>query len=289
MSVQYTIVGTDEGQQFVSVFIPGRAPMVADDSHPNFQEILAGAIMGDEGVADLFDVSIAAADRFEKLTERVSVANGRLYFDGIEVANELTAQVVRFMREGVDDWKPLVEFFERVADNPNFHSREQLYSWLAADDFTITADGMIVGYKGVHRIDSADGTEMFESINAGTATVNGEVHNGRIPQGIGDIVEMPRNAVQFDPEVGCSIGLHVGTYGYADGFSQGALLEVHVNPRDVVSVPTDCGAQKMRVCRYKVVAAIDAPHRVPVLAGSYDEYDGDEEEYEDEEDYDFTW
>ena len=63
---------------------------------------------------------------------------------------------------------------------------------------------------------------------------------------------MPRGEVQHDPESGCSTGLHVGTYAYAQGYARAALLTVHVNPRDVVSVPTDCDAEKMRVCRYVV-------------------------------------
>jgi hypothetical protein len=50
----------------------------------------------------------------------------------------------------------------------------------------------------------------------------------------------------------------VGTYDYAKRYANGALLKVHVNPRDVVSVPTGEG-EKVRVCRYVVEDIIDAP------------------------------
>lgn len=45
-----------------------------------------------------------------------------------------------------------------------------------------------------------------------------------------------------------------GTEGYAQDYVRvdGVLLTVLVDPPDVVSVPTDSGAQKMRVCRYEV-------------------------------------
>jgi hypothetical protein len=34
---------------------------------------------------------------------------------------------------------------------------------------------------------------------------------------------------------------------------------VSVNPRDVVSVPKDCGYQKLRTCRYTVLDAVRNP------------------------------
>jgi hypothetical protein len=259
--MHYTIVGNDEGGSNITVFIAGKSPLVAHSDHPNYDQIVEGTLNGDESVADLFDVSVTAASKFERLSERVTAANGRLYLDGEEVNNALANQVVRFLSEKVEDWKPLVNFFENVQSNPNEHSREQLYTWLDRRDFTITPEGHIVGYKGVRS--NNDGT--FASISTGKAIVNGEVRTGSIPQAKGDVVEMPRNEVQHDPSRGCHTGLHVGSYDYANGFAQGALLEVHVNPRDVVSVPTDCDWAKMRVCRYKVVDTIDKPYEASVL------------------------
>ena len=52
----------------------------------------------------------------------------------------------------------------------------------------------------------------------------------------------------------------------------------------MVSVPTDSGAAKMRVCRYKVVATIDKPYSVPVLAGGWDG-DFEDDEWGDGEGY----
>jgi hypothetical protein len=265
-ALQYTIVGNDDGSNIV-VFIPGSAPQVAHDSHPNFGAIVEGALAGDPSVAELFDIAQTVAQKFQRLSERVTTANGRLYLDGEEVDNALTSQVLRFMEDGIEDWKPLVAFFENVQANPQPHSREQLFEWLDRRDFTITEDGLIVGYKGVASRDDGDG---FTSISSGKATVNGEVHTGLIPTNPGDVVEMPRSEVEWDPSVGCHRGLHVGTWDYAYGFAQGAVMEVHVNPRDVVSVPTDSDAAKVRCCRYTIVRVIDAPYTAAVVASYYD-------------------
>ena len=45
-------------------------------------------------------------------------------------------------------------------------------------------------------------------------------------------------------------------FGYAETFCEDMLV-VLVDPADVVSVPTDCRAQKMRVCRLLVAARHD--------------------------------
>lgn len=273
--IQYSIVGGD-GEQWITVFVPGSSrPLVAGPDHPSFAAIKSGLLDGDSPdpvVTDLFDVAATAGERFSRLSDRVTAANGRLYLDGDEVDNALANQVVRFLSDDVDDWMPLVNFFEKVQSNPNEHSRTQLYDWLSRRDFTITEDGDFVGYKGVRKTD--DG---YESIHRGPAIVNGVSVDGAVPNNPGDEVEMARSAVAHDPAVGCHSGLHVGTYDYARSFSHGAVLEVHVNPRDVVSVPTDCEWAKVRTCRYTVVDAIDTPYTSPYLDVD-GEFDPDDEE-----------
>lgn len=273
----YSLVSDDAGNSNVTVFIPGGDPpvLVAHSSHSNFDAIVEACLANEsEGIEELFDLGVTVATRFESLSERVSVQNGHVFLDGDVVDDTLTKQIIRFLDEDIEDWKPLVNFFEKVQANPNVHSREQLYRWLDRYDFTITQSGDIVGYKGVSK--KSDGTLI--SRNSGSAIVNGEKVTGQIPNTPGDVIEMPRSEVEFDPSVGCSRGLHVGTYNYAQGWASGAMLEVHVNPRDVVSVPTDCSDQKVRVCRYKVVQTLDAPYSTAVLDDDYG--------YDDEDDYD---
>jgi hypothetical protein len=72
---------------------------------------------------------------------------------------------------------------------------------------------------------------------------------------------MPRNKVDDNKEVGCSYGFHAGTLEYASDFASDfdKLVLVEIDPADVVSIPTDCNFQKLRTCRYKVVAEYEKP------------------------------
>lgn len=274
VKIKYNLVKfNDSDEANLTVFVNGEM-YVATDTHPNFSAIVAKVAVGDESVVDLFDVSKTAAKRFDRLSERVTVSNGRIYFDGEEVDNALTTQVLRFIDGGVEDFNPLVKFFEKVMTNPNEHSREQLYRWLARYDFTITDEGDFIAYKGVQTV-TAD--HQYESISKGRAISNGVEYNGAIPNPLGAVVEMPRGDVEFDPAVGCHTGLHAGTWSYASDFSQGAVLTVVINPRDVVSVPTDCQDQKLRVCRYVVQDVTEVKYAAPVV--SFNEDDDEDEDY----------
>lgn len=269
------------GRSSITIFLPGGAPIVATDEHPNFAKLRDGASAGTltaEEATSLADLSAEADIRFSRVTDRVAVAGGHVYFDGDEVHGALADQIARFIEADEDDWKPLVAFMEKIAQNPQEHSRAQLYDWLSKRDFTITPDGDFIAYKGVMK----DGTDNLVSITAGPAIVNGRSVNGQVPNPLGGIIEIARSYVAFDPAQGCSRGLHVGSYEYAHWFARGALLKVKVNPRDVVSVPTDCNWEKMRVCRYKVIELIDAPDTVPVdwsLADD-DYHRGEEDDFE---------
>lgn len=279
---QFTLVATADNDRFITVFIPGEGAFVAQSDHPNFETIVAKATAGEEIEPRLFDVAAFVSKQFESLSERVSVRGGSLYLDGDEVDNALTQQVVRFLDEGVEDWRPLVAFFENVQANPEPHSRENLYRWIASlqerdGGLTITEDGMIVGYKGVHE----DSPGSYVSVNHGYAIVDGEEHeDGAVPNNIDSVIEMPRSTVEHNPRVACSVGLHVGTYAYARQWGS-VVLEVEVNPRDVVSVPTDAADQKMRTCRYRVLGVAESPHATAVRQPAHgeDPEEGDEAGY----------
>jgi hypothetical protein len=259
--VNFMLVSDEDNKQNVVVFVNGQT-FAANSDHPNFARIVEQCNAGMESVADLFDVAQTVAQNFERLSDRVTARNGRIYLDGDEVNNALTKQILRFMDEDNDQWEPLVLFFENVLANPDDHSREQLFEWLDRRDFTITEDGFILGYKGVRRVPGENGEpDTFTSIHAGPAVVDDVEVDGHVPNNPGSTVTMARSSVANDPGVGCSVGLHVGTFDYARDFGQGAVLAIHVNPRDVVSVPTDCDAAKVRCCQYYVAGEVTEQER----------------------------
>lgn len=161
-----------------------------------------------------------------------------------------------------ENWGALSAFITRLYSNTTRYVREQLFSWLTAnfdDDgshgFTLMPDGRFIGYKGCMR----DADDNIVSINTGTAISDGVTYNGHIPNKVGCIVEMARGNVEDNPSVGCSTGLHVGTWGYASAWAQGVVLRVAVAPEDVVSIPVDCNYQKLRACRYEVLETTNVP------------------------------
>lgn len=274
--MKYNLVQMEDGGEANLTVVHDGEMFVATDSHPNFAQIVAGLATGDESVVELFDIQKTAQRRFDRLSERVTIANAKVFLDGEEVDNSLTQQVINFIHAGVEDFKPLIAFFEKVETNPNSHSREQLYTWLRDRNITLTSDGNFIAYKGVKVVNG----EYF-SISAGKAISNGVEYDGPIPNPIGAVVEMPRSEVQHDPSVGCHTGLHAGVWSYASSFARGAVLTVEINPRDVVSVPTDCSAQKLRVCRYTVKDVTETELDVAVYS-TYPDLDG----YDDESEYD---
>ena len=196
------------------------------------------------------------------LSDNMSIQGGVLKFGDFVLEETLASHMLSLLNEDntpKDEklWKSYVTFLDNLHQNVNEDVRNQLFRWMdyenkAGNGFGITEDGCIVGYKG------CVGTVLQPmSQFTGNAIVDGVEVSGSIPNKVGSVISMPRSAVEYDPEVGCAVGLHVGTRDYAVNWAP-ILLLVKVNPRDVVSVPYECDSQKMRVCKYTVLKVIDA-------------------------------
>jgi hypothetical protein len=293
MALPYSLVQNEE-MAALTVFLNGKV-LTADNTHPNWKALVGGVTQADDdtdvvALERLFDPSAQVQEFFERVSERVTVSGGHIFFDGEEVDSGLSNHILAELDEG-NDPSPFVNFLEKVMTNPNEHSRDQLFDWLSRHDFTITPNGNFLAYKGVRIRTSGDLSDKnysdlvkypYESINTGRAIVDGKVYSGAIPNGVGAVVEMPRGEVQHDPSVGCHTGLHAGTHDYASNFSQGKVLLVEINPRDVVSVPTDCNWQKIRTCRYTVKDISEAKITTTLYGDLDEDYD---DEYDDDEDY----
>ena len=245
----------------------------ADEKHPHFRAILQGLQAGDPGVWRLFDVVTGGINAFNAITERVSYDGEQVLWDGDPVHSTLSDQLVRAIEDGNhENYTALARFWEKLESNPNDHSRTQAYDWLSSHKFQITPEGDVVAFKGMDSV----GNNTYESVWASqvpdvpSGYVNGVPikERSQIPQKVGDVITMPRSEVAHNPSVACARGLHVSTRNYAAGYSRnGAILEVHVNPRDIVSVPTDGRGAKVRTCRYFIarIASSEEDYESPVL------------------------
>jgi len=240
--------------------------------HPNFDDILAGLRAGDSNVWDLFDVVDAVMSKFVSISDRYSWNGRDILFDGDPIEGPLADLLTKCLATGkTDDLFAVAKFGENLAMNPNEHSREQAFGWLARYNFQITSEGYVVTYKGLQ---TTHDPEVFTSTWASAVPgkpsgfVNGVPvpELSVIPQRVGDHVTLPRSEVLHDPNVACSRGLHAATEQYARGYG-GIVGVALVNPRDIVSVPHEGG--KMRTSGYVLVSVdTESLSSAPVLSGA---------------------
>lgn len=190
---------------------------------------------------------VSAAKRIETFSKgNFVVRDGLIYVNGVEAPVVLGNKIVKFSNEGLP-FQPLVKFAERLQQNPSFRAVQELFTFLEKNDHPITENGCFIAYKRVR----------------GTFK---DIHSNTMDNSPGNVVEMNRNQVNEDATQTCSYGLHVANWDYAHNHfassdsATDVMLEVEVDPADVVAIPVDYNNAKMRVCKYKVLGVIDSEH-----------------------------
>lgn len=256
MAIMYSIFNSEnDGSGASLIFSDGTVKTVSSDN-PNFGAITNMLLttpadeVDEDALLALVTPVLAVNKNLTRLSERVSFDGSNILFDGDVLDGAIAEHILRILHEGgsTDSYAALVAFLEKLSMNPSESSRNSLYAFIVRYGITIDLDGDFYAYKGVQ----ADNTSVF----SGFGIVNGVSMNGHLPNLPGSILEIPRSTVEANNAIGCGIGLHAGTYEYAQGWSRGVLLTVKINPRDVVSVPTCSTYQKIRTCRYKVVSKV---------------------------------
>jgi hypothetical protein len=148
----------------------------------------------------------------------------------------------------------MLNYLTNLYDNVSERAVQESYTWSSHKGLPITDDGMMVGYKGV-RPHAGDTIKVKNGeLNEGDLV---DIYTGKtFRNNVGDVCTMKRRQVCDDHTKGCESGLHVGTYEYACDWAgnSGVVVLVKFNPKDIVSVPSDCNCQKMRVSEYEVIA-----------------------------------
>jgi hypothetical protein len=201
--------------------------------------------------------------------EGIEVKDGNLYVFGDVVHSTLATRVISFLEHDLN-CVHLFKFILKLNLNPSKRAVDELYTFLEHKELPITDNGNFIAYKAVRE----DYTDKY---------------SGKFLNTIGSVLEMPRNKVDDNKENGCSYGFHAGTKDYAVNFASGSghIMEVEINPADVVSIPRDCEFQKLRTCKYKVVAEHELPLTDPVYASRYEtEHDDDVDIWNDDEEQD---
>jgi len=301
MTVQFSFNRDGNNNETLVLFFPGSAPRILSQSHANFENIKVGVLakpgtlghLEDADVLRLADAAATALTELRRLSDRVMIKGDTVLFDGDPMENRLTRHLIEMIKGGDKNYEGYVLFLENVRANPSKASRKFLFKFLDRHDLVITRDGCFLGYKGV----GSNGKSLAAGKEDVTVTyLDGhvEVHRGHIPYPEGATVEMSRKLVDPNRDVACSVGLHVGNFRYADEWGRdGKLLLVKVNPRDVVSVPSDSNDEKIRAHRFTVIEENVARERVEGTsydaAGTESEDDGYPEDDWYADDYDDTY
>ena len=228
------------GNGTITIVIDNQSFTVGYD-HPNYMAIKECIVNDDaENIVELIDIPSAIEDYAEG---KVTVTDGVLRYDGEEIHNSLTERIMGMMRNGFP-FEPMIKFLANVLENHSNRAVQELYTFLEHKNLPITEDGCFLAYKAV----TSDYKDKWSRT---------------IDNSVGETVSMQRRKVNDDCGVGCSDGLHCGALEYVEGYRSehygDRVVIVKVNPKDVVSVPTDCECQKVRTCEYQVIADYEGP------------------------------
>lgn len=272
---------TDRG---VTVFYKSK-PVSIDVGEPEYADVLrllrTPTFNTDEDLGVYLQTKLdrLAAALEARNVKGINIRDGAVFFDGNQVHGLLAERMVKMLDDGFD-LDPMKRFLSNLMQNPSYRAVNGLYDFLEAAAMPITPDGCFLAYKAV-RADWRD------------------IYSGRFDNSIGNVVEIPRQQVDEDPDRTCSSGLHVCSFGYLPNFAHanGHVVIVKINPADVVAVPRDYNNTKMRVSKYEVIEEVTDYYKnnddylrsiaiwIPDNSDEGDEFSdyGEPEEDEDEE------
>ncbi len=260
------------------MFVDGNLTLVLNNKsyqvlpdHINYKMILEvlPTATADE-LLEIVDIQKAVSVFSDGLVE---IKEGKVLYDGDEVHGSISKRILEFMSKGLP-FQPLVNFLNNLMDNPSMQSQQELYDFLEHEHLPITEDGCFLAYKAV-RNDYMD------------------KYAGKFRNKVGDICKMTRSKVDDNRGRGCSQGLHAGALNYVASYGSvdagDRIVIVKINPRDVVSVPSDCNCEKLRTCQYEVVGEYQGELLKPLYSSNFseDNYNDDEDDYD--RDYDWAW
>lgn len=221
----------------MTIVIDGRSSTISRVTHPKFDQVLDAIRANDwDAVPDLVDL-IAVIRDYTSQNGDIEVRDGDVYFQDKPFANAISDRLLAMLEEDLPI-EPLCNFLTNLKKNPSKRAVDELYGFLENNSLPLTPDGHFVAYKKV-RDNYMD------------------IHSGKFDNSVGEICEMPRNEVDEDKDRTCSSGLHFCSLEYLPsfgGYSGSRVVLVKINPRDVVSIPSDYNNAKGRACRYEVIA-----------------------------------
>jgi hypothetical protein len=174
-----------------------------------------------------------------------------------------------------------INFWNKLNQNPSNKAVNRLYEFIERHNITILPDGDLLLYRVVKRTEEPG--------------VFVDLYTGTMKQAIGDTVKMLRNKVVDDNLINCGPGLHTSNFNYTKYYGnaysgQDAVINVSVNPANIVSIPIDQNCAKLRVCEFTILEENTALTEIRQtyynnqlkLESSYEDAEYDEDYLEDD-------
>lgn len=256
------------------------APLQFDSTHPSYDALVQHVKVGD---AEAFIETLSVGNKIQDWSEgNFSFRDGYLYYgDNEQIATQPTERIISMIKSGWDHM-PMLRYLDNLYANVSQRAVQESYDWAMHKGLPITEDGHMIGYKGVAVYDGADiKDKLNRTLTKGDLV---DKYTGKsFRNNPGDTNYMPRRQVCDDHTRGCDSGLHIGTYEYACGWAGGggSVVLVRFNPSDIVSVPSDCSFQKIRVSMYTVLEVARGQLEEEV----YSSVPEDDQDYLEDEDY----
>lgn len=247
----------------IVIVVDGKSHTISD-SHVSYNSIRDAIRAEDwDKIPDL----IEARDVVAKFSlGNVVVKDDVLYWNGSEMHNSLSSRLVQMIKEGfpVDS---MINFMDNLQDNPSKRAVDELYSFMETGNMPITPDGCFLAYKRV-RLDYCDvhsGSVPNKPSNLWTVDelrslplTCGRDNSVTVVREYNKVfVTMRRNTVDDNKDRTCSQGLHFCSEDYLRCFPGERVVILKINPRDVVSIPSDYRNTKGRCSRYEVIGEIN--------------------------------
>lgn len=238
-------------------------PSSIDANHPNFEAVSTGLTTSSLTTDQVLDMMKPIRELKRALSESAfydTESGIQIDINGYSfpLAPELQSEVLRVYRAN-GDLKPMENFVRNLAANPDKDVHRQLYGFLQACGLTLTEDGCFLAYKRINH----NWTDIY---------------TGKIDNSPGQLVEMPRFAVEKNPNITCSHGLHFAAWDYLSSYSSRSddrTVLLKINPADVVSIPSDYRNMKGRASRYLVLREVERDRELDNLPVYSDDYDDD--------------
>ncbi len=218
-------------------------------------------LIKEKAALDVLYAAVSIKKQIEYISKgRVRIDNGKVfYLDKVIDSTYIGTKLLELHKNGFD-CSALMLFIDNLYQNTSYRSINLLYGFLEKYNMPITSDGYFLAYKKV----GADFKDLYS-------------HS--IDNSVGAVVKMNRNEIDDDPNSLCSAGLHFCSFDYISKYCSetvdAKVVILKINPKDVVSIPTDFNDAKGRCCEYTVVSVnktvLDKNLNKPVM--DYDKND----------------